>query len=759
MKRIILILFLIISLLTTAIMPIFAAEAEKAEPIVSEQPEAEAPAEAEAEAEPAAETEAQPDESSSLPEADLPEADEKTQTRSPDGMTVSAEGLAFIAEFTGSDPQGTKQFSAAVDTVNEFLARKSLMLNQAQFDALTDFVMEKGTDMLCSGYRVERVIAGGSYTDAELAEAFCAWVKDGSGKFSEANLARRLRQIKLFLYGSYTGVCDADFRYVVYDANGGKLDDNTVLCYSYGASFSALPTASSEGFYFAGWYTAASGGSHLYNGAPVNGNYRVYAHWSASYVAEPNAKGSDETPPDNGGGSGTTPGSEGGAGVTTYPDHPEWPALPALKISEAGIQFIKNHEGFAKYPMSDYGQYSVGYGSRYNGNGDPISISSPITQDEADYLLRYYLASFEQAIDKVLEKGTVKHTQAQYDAIISLTYNLGQQWVSSNYQIYQYILFGGCTETDFVNSLGSWCSAGGTMLAGLCMRRMEEADLYFNGDYTLKNSPYRCMIFNATGGKSSDTVEYYRAGNSFGKLPTAEKSGYTFSGWFDRTNGGTQFTESSAVPTAYVTYAYAHWMEGSTPTPIDDPDPIDDPEPQPEGFADVGIADWYYPWVTKAVDAGLFGGVGENRFAPDEAMTRAMLVTVLYRMAGSPKVSGTVNFTDVPADEWYTDAVIWASENGIVNGVGEALFAPDDNITREQIAAILYRYAGSPAVTGTLLDFPDLVKVSDYARDAIQWCFANGIIGGSDGLLLPDGNATRAQCAKMLVVFTELRKS
>ena len=770
MKRNIFSLLLILCLLAGLITPIFAEDAPADETTASE--ELILPEDVLTDG-----TTDIPEEAPSV-EAEEAPAEKDTALRSPDAMSASSDGITFITEFLGKDPTGTQQLSAAESTVNAFIKKYGLSLKQTQFDALVDFVIGTSTEnILSSGYRCEKVTASGNYTDAEFAEAFCAWVKDSAGKFSEANLARRLREIKLFLYDSYDGVCTANFRYVVYDANGGTLNDNTVLCYTYEGTFASLPSASRSGFYFAGWYTAPSGGTHLCNGYTVNSNYRVYAHWSTSAVNNPNEKGSGESQDNPGGGSDTTPGSEHGAGITTYPNHPEWPQLPALKISEAGVQFIKDHEGLATKPMWDYAQYSVGYGSYYdinNPSNNPIVISNPITLDEADYLLRYYLSNFEKQIDKILAKGTVKHTQAQYDAIVSLTYNLGQQWVNEKYKIYQYILFGGCTETDFVNTIGSWCNAGGGPLAGLCKRRMEEADLYFNGDYTLNNAKYRCIVFNATGGSSEDNVEYYRAGTKLGWLPTATKSGYILNGWYTKTVGGDLYTTNTSAPSASVTYLYAHWTEGSGPNPTDNPRPTETtqpPEPtepteptENSKFVDVKTSDWHYSWITKAVEAELFHGVSETQFAPDAAMTRAMFVTVLYRLEGSPAVSGTSKFTDVPANEWYTDAVIWASENGIVNGATETKFAPEQNLLREQLAAMLLRYTMKFAKTDAtgrrdLSSFADCGKVSDYALDAMQWSYYHGIVGGSEGLLLPDGNATRAQCAKMLISFLELTKS
>ena len=180
-------------------------------------------------------------------------------------------------------------------------------------------------------------------------------------------------------------------------------------------------------------------------------------------------------------------------------------------------------------------------------------------------------------------------------------------------------------------------------------------------------------------------------------------------------------------------------------------------EPAPT-FNDVPANAWYYDAMRYAVSNKLMNGVGNNNFAPDAPMTRAMLVTVLWRYEGSPK-EGTNGFRDVPAGDWYTDAVAWAAANGIVGGVGNGRFDPNGNITREQMAAILYRYAQrkdlDTSKRGSLSAFPDESKVSSYATDAIAWTVAEGIINGSGGKLLPQGNATRAQVSAILMRFIE----
>ena len=175
-------------------------------------------------------------------------------------------------------------------------------------------------------------------------------------------------------------------------------------------------------------------------------------------------------------------------------------------------------------------------------------------------------------------------------------------------------------------------------------------------------------------------------------------------------------------------------------------------------FTDIGAGDWYHEAVDFAVENGLFGGMSATTFEPNTAMTRAMLVTVLWRYEGSP-AEGTNSFTDVPDGQWYTDAVAWAAHNGIVGGVGNNRFDPNGNITREQMATILFRYSNSLGLDTSdreeLDYFPDGDQVSAYALDALSWAVSTGLINGSEGKLLPQGNATRAQVATILMRFIE----
>ena len=177
-------------------------------------------------------------------------------------------------------------------------------------------------------------------------------------------------------------------------------------------------------------------------------------------------------------------------------------------------------------------------------------------------------------------------------------------------------------------------------------------------------------------------------------------------------------------------------------------------------FNDVKEADWFYDSVQYVCENEMMSGTGDTVFSPDAATTRGMLVTILYRMEGSPAVDGDMKFTDVSADRYYAAAAAWASENNIVNGYGNGVFGAENPVTREQMAAILYRYAQLKicdiAATGNLAGFSDLGDVSAYAANPLKWAVGNGLISGMEnGVLAPGESATRAQTASILMRFCE----
>lgn len=723
MKRTLCSLLVLLCLLAGLMQPVFAAQnaAEATEPAAQTEPPAET-------AEPATQPEA-PTEPLEAEQATAPE-ETRPQTRAAEKQKVSEQGLAFINEMMAATV-GPNQLAGAEASVNSFAARYGLSLTQTQFEALVDLVIAYGEYILTSGYQVEKVIGGGTYSDVQLANAFCAWVKYGES-VSQTHLSRRLREVKLFLYGSYDGNCETKFRYLIFNANGGTLGDNSVLCYAYNTEYGVLPNATRTGYYFTGWYTASSGGVKLLESSLATDNHTLYARWSTEkpqglfrdvatdawyypYVSQAVAKelfngvgdglfepdgsmtramlttvlwrnagkpeagaapftdvttgtwyadavnwaygakvvnGMDEThfSPDgkitreqlvtmlyryakqleaydtekttelsafrdaasaseyaaeairwavatgimNGDGGLLRP--QGNAtraecaklligfvalGETPAPDpdpspdpdptpdpspdpdpeptpDPDQKPLPELRISESGIQFIKDHEGFAKYAIWDYSQWSIGYGTRCEENEFPDGI----TLEEADYRLRLMLVDFETSLNALERRFGRTFSQQEYDALLSFTFNLGAGWMSNTgSDTYKMLASNSFTEMEFVNTLGRWIHAGGQPLNGLANRRMDEANLYLNGEYTLNCKKYARVTYNANGGTCDKNFYYYKVGQSFGELPVPTREGYSFAGWYDRLTGGDQYSADKTVPDYGNITLYARWVK------------------------------------------------------------------------------------------------------------------------------------------------------------------------------------------------------
>lgn len=213
-------------------------------------------------------------------------------------------------------------------------------------------------------------------------------------------------------------------------------------------------------------------------------------------------------------------------------------------------------------------------------------------------------------------------------------------------------------------------------------------------------------------------------------------------------------TAEDGVTTAVytVTVNTAALPEPITPG-VDNKKPASKPEVKLP-FTDVSTSDWFYDDVAFVYENGLFSGTDSRSFSPNASMTRAMLVTVLYRLEGEPTVTGRSSFTDVRSGAYYEKSVIWAAANGIVTGTDSTSFSPDAKVTREQLAAILYRYAQyrklDTDASAKLNSFTDADSVSAYASEALGWAVSEGLINGASGKLMPKGDATRAQVAAIL---------
>ena len=289
----------------------------------------------------------------------------------------------------------------------------------------------------------------------------------------------------------------------------------------------------------------------------------------------------------------------------------------------------------------------------------------------------------------------------------------------------------------------------------------EETDTYTVSTTSSRNGT---LTVNPTSAAQGDTVTLTVTPNSgyrLASLTVTDEAGNPVS--LTSTGNGTYtFTMPASAVTASAAFTAIPQQpeDPDTPEQPEQPEDPETPEQPAEPFTDVDETDWFYDEVVYVYANGLMDGVGGNRFAPDTSTNRAMLATILYRLAGEPNVSGDLPFTDVETGTWYTGAVLWAAQNGIVNGVDEGIFAPMNPLTREQLVTMLYRYAEAEgydvSAAADLSGYPDAGKVLSYAQKAMSWAVAEGIVAGmDDGTLNPAGNATRAQIATILMRFCE----
>ena len=261
---------------------------------------------------------------------------------------------------------------------------------------------------------------------------------------------------------------------------------------------------------------------------------------------------------------------------------------------------------------------------------------------------------------------------------------------------------------------------------------------------------YYTLTFETNGGGSMQAIRAARGKTLDLSAYTPMRDGYDFGGWYADKDLTQRITEIKLSGSKTV---YADWKKREP----DEPDAVKNP------FADVNAGDWFYRDVLFSYEKGLMSGMDAAAFAPYANTTRAQIAVIFYRMEGSPAVEGENSFTDVvrgSGTAWFYDAVTWTQKNGIMGGYSNSSFAPNDPITREQLAAIFYRYVqykGYDTTQGgmAIREFDDYESISDYAMGAMAWAVNTGLVKGDSNLLYPKGTATRAELAAMLHRFVE----
>ena len=240
-------------------------------------------------------------------------------------------------------------------------------------------------------------------------------------------------------------------------------------------------------------------------------------------------------------------------------------------------------------------------------------------------------------------------------------------------------------------------------------------------------------------------------GYNLDKLTVTDKDGKTVA-LTSKGNGQYSFTMPAGKVTVAASFAATEWDLGYRACPKDETCPI-------WPYTDAETTAWYHDGVHFCLENGLMVGYGNNIFQPDTSTSRAMLSVMLWRLSGSPVVNYAMTFQDVAADSWYGEAVRWAASEGIVTGYDAQTFGPDNNVTREQMVTILYRYAQnkgydvSVGESTNILSYDDAASVAQYAVPAMQWGCGSGMVQGTDNKLLPQGSTTRAQMATMMMRF------
>lgn len=261
---------------------------------------------------------------------------------------------------------------------------------------------------------------------------------------------------------------------------------------------------------------------------------------------------------------------------------------------------------------------------------------------------------------------------------------------------------------------------------------------------------YYTLTFETNGGDSMQAIRAARGKTLDLSAYTPMRDGYDFGGWYADKALTQRITEIKLSGSKTV---YADWKKREP----NEPDAVKNP------FADVNAGDWFYRDVLFSYEKGLMSGMDAAAFAPYANTTRAQIAVIFYRMEGSPAVEGENSFTDVvrgSGTAWFYDAVTWAQQNGIMGGYGNSSFAPNDPITREQLAAIFYRYVqykGYDTTQGgmAIREFDDYESISDYAMGAMAWAVNTGLVKGDSNLLYPKGTATRAELAALFHRFAE----
>lgn len=387
-------------------------------------------------------------------------------------------------------------------------------------------------------------------------------------------------------------------------------------------------------------------------------------------------------------------------GASAYEEH---------AVSDGCVEFIKAHEGFSDTVYVDGTGYYIGYGCYV----DPAEYPNGLTQEEAEALLRENLSSFAVYVNEFLRRYDVSVTQSQFDALVSMTFNFGPSWLTTENRLPSYLVkgVGNYSDREIIEAFAAWCHLNGEANENLLERRIAEAKMFLYGDYSFDVSDWRWLIMDLGGGSAVSDVACYRLGTEYGALPTAEKPGYTLSGW-QRADGSV--LDAAAIVTESL-HVSAVWTgsEGEAAAETEKNEP---PKAEEIRFSDVVPGAWYCDYVNDLAARGVIDGYPDGTFLPGENVSRAQALKLILLAAGYPVQEPEEN------GHWASGYLTFAEGRGLV---AEGAWADlDGAASRSEIASLA---AKALELTATMTQSP----FSDTADSAVIALYEAGIVEGS----------------------------
>jgi len=392
-----------------------------------------------------------------------------------------------------------------------------------------------------------------------------------------------------------------------------------------------------------------------------------------------------------------------------------------MTVSEEGIRFIEDFEGFSQYEYADASQWYIGYGTGCEEGEYPDGV----TEEEAEALLIETLKGYEDSLNEFIGQHGIEITQSEFDALVSFTYNVGKGWMDPANRICGYLIdgAGNYTDLEMVNAIGIWCHQGGELNDLLVERRLAEAMLFLHGDYEGEGAgDYRYLYFDTQGGKIEYDIVFYERGEAYGELAEPERDGYSFAGWMTQ-GGGELSPDETASKNRTV---FASW-EAKPGAVMSNP------------YSDVLEMDWFYNYVTDLSNSGVVSGYPDGTFRANNPVSCGEALKLIMRAAGYSEQSAA-------GGHWAGGYQNIAIAKGLISAKDiPDLDASASRLMIAQIAAKALSLPGAEIET-PFADTSDLFVLSLYEA---------GIIEGSrdsNGLLIykPESGITRAEISTIV---------